>query len=138
MSQAVDGATALKTSELLRLIDAQFEEASPQRVAGTIAADERHHTPWGLIHGGLYAAAIETFATIGAFHAVKAVGQQVVGVSNTTDFLRAHRSGRLRVIGEPIHQGRSYQLWQVEIHRPDDDKLVARGQVRLQNLEPNS
>ncbi len=28
------------------------------------------------------------------------------------------------------------QLWQVEIRRPDDDKLVARRQVRLQNIDP--
>jgi uncharacterized protein (TIGR00369 family) len=135
IGNAADAATALNTSRLLQLIDAQFDEASPQRVSGTIAADERHHQPWGLIHGGLYTAAIETFATIGAFQAVKDDGRQVVGVSNTTDFLRSHRSGRLRVIGSPIHQGRSYQLWQVEIHRTDDEKLVARGQVRLQNLE---
>jgi uncharacterized protein (TIGR00369 family) len=139
MSQAAEDATALNTSELLQLVDAQFEEATPTRVSGTIAADERHHQPWGLIHGGLYTAAIETFATIGAFQAVNGEGRQVVGVSNATDFLRSHRTGRLRVTGEPVHQGRSYQLWQVEI-RTDDDraKLIARGQVRLQNIEPRS
>jgi uncharacterized protein (TIGR00369 family) len=138
MSDAAEQATALNTSELLQLVDARFEEATPTRVSGTIAADERHHQPWGLIHGGLYTAAIETFATIGAFQAVRHSGRQVVGVSNATDFLRSHRSGRLRVVGEPVHQGRSYQLWQVEIRTADDDKLVARGQVRLQNLEPRS
>jgi 1,4-dihydroxy-2-naphthoyl-CoA hydrolase len=139
MSQEAEEATALSTSELLQLIDPQFEEATPTRVSGTIAADERHHQPWGLIHGGVYTAAIETFATIGAFQAVKDTGQQVVGVSNATDFLRPHRRGRLRIAGEPVYQGRSYQLWQVEI-RTDDDaaKLIARGQVRLQNIEPRS
>jgi 1,4-dihydroxy-2-naphthoyl-CoA hydrolase len=139
MSTAAEEATALNTSELLQLVDAHFEEATPTRVSGTIAADERHHQPWGLIHGGLYTAAIETFATIGAYQAVKDSGQQVVGVSNATDFLRSHRSGRLRVVGEPVHQGRSYQLWQVDI-RSDDDagKLIARGQVRLQNIEPRA
>jgi 1,4-dihydroxy-2-naphthoyl-CoA hydrolase len=138
MSQAADEANARNTSDLLRLVDAQFEEVTPLRVSGTIAADDRHHQPWGLIHGGLYTAAIETFATIGAFQAVKDRGQQVVGVSNATDFIRPHRSGRLRVAGEPIHQGRTYQLWQVEIRRADDDRLVARGQVRLQHLTANS
>jgi 1,4-dihydroxy-2-naphthoyl-CoA hydrolase len=139
VNQAADEATALNTSKLLQLIDAQFEEATPARVSGTIAADERHHQPWGLIHGGLYTAAIETFATIGAFQAVKQEGAQVVGVSNATDFLRSHRTGRLRVTGEPVHQGRSYQLWQVEIRTDDDDaKLVARGQVRLQNIDSRS
>ena len=138
MSDAANEANALNTSDLLQLVDARFEEATPDRVSGTIAADERHHQPWGLVHGGLYTAAIETFATIGAFHAVRDRGQQVVGVSNSTDFLRPHRSGRLGVVGEAIHQGRTYQLWEVELRRMDDDQLVARGQVRLQNIEVRS
>ncbi len=117
-----------RTSELLELIDARFDEATPTRVAGTIAADERHHQLWGIVHGGLYTAAIETFATIGAYEAVKDRGQQAVGVANATDFMRPHRSGRLNVLATPIQQGRTQQLWQVEIRRPNDDKLVARGQ----------
>jgi 1,4-dihydroxy-2-naphthoyl-CoA hydrolase len=125
-------------SELVRLFELDFEEIDERRVVGSIAADERHHQPWGLVHGGLFTAAIETFATIGAFEAVKDRGQQAVGVSNVTDFIRPHRSGRLRVIADAIQQGRTQQLWQVEVRRPDDDKLVARGQVRLQNVEAGS
>jgi uncharacterized protein (TIGR00369 family) len=126
-----------KPSELLALIDPRFSEVSPSRVSGSIAADARHHQPWGMVHGGLYSAAIETFATVGAYEAVKDHGQQAVGVANATDFLRPHRSGRLDVVATAIQQGRSQQLWQVEISRTDDQKLVARGQVRLQNIEPH-
>jgi 1,4-dihydroxy-2-naphthoyl-CoA hydrolase len=121
-------------SEFMRLLDIEFEERGPTRVSGSIAADERHHQPWGLVHGGLYATVIESFATTGAFEAVKDQGMQAVGVSNHTDFLRPHRSGRLEVVAAPVHQGRTQQLWQVEIRRPEDQKLVARGQVRLQNV----
>jgi 1,4-dihydroxy-2-naphthoyl-CoA hydrolase len=127
--------TSDQVSELMGLLDVQFDETSATRVSGSIAADERHHQPWGLVHGGLYTTVIETFATTGAFEAVKERGQQAVGVSNATDFLRPHRTGRLHVLAIPIHQGRTQQLWQVEIRRPDDDKLVARGQVRLQNID---
>ena len=119
----------------MRLLDIEFEERGPQRVTGSIAADERHHQPWGLIHGGLYTSVIESFATTGAFQAVKDQGMQAVGVTNVTDFLRPHRSGRLEVDATAIHQGRTQQLWQVEIRRPQDGKLVARGQVRLQNVQ---
>ncbi len=122
------------TSEFMQLLEIAFEERSPTRVTGSIAADERHHQPWGLIHGGLYTTAIESFATTGAFEAVKDQGMQAVGVSNHTDFVRPHRTGRLDVVATPIHQGRTQQLWQVEIRRPEDGKLVARGQVRLQNV----
>jgi 1,4-dihydroxy-2-naphthoyl-CoA hydrolase len=128
--------TRAQPSELLELIDARFDEATGTRVRGSIAADGRHHQPWGIVHGGLYTAAIETFATVGAYEAVRQRGQQAVGVANSTDFLRPHREGRLDVVAGAIHQGRSQQLWQVEIRRPEDDKLVARGQVRLQNIEP--
>jgi 1,4-dihydroxy-2-naphthoyl-CoA hydrolase len=122
-------------SALMRLFDIRFDESTPTRVSGSIAADERHHQPWGLVHGGLYTTAIETFATTGAYEAVKGNGQLAVGVSNMTDFLRPHRSGRLHVTAAAIHQGRTQQLWQVELRRAEDDKLVARGQVRLQNVE---
>jgi 1,4-dihydroxy-2-naphthoyl-CoA hydrolase len=123
------------SSELLRLLGIDFEEVGSTRVTGSIAADERHHQPWGLVHGGLYTTAIESFATVGAYEAVKDRGQQAVGVSNITDFLRPHRTGRLQVVAEAVQQGRTQQLWQVEIRRPDDGKLIARGQVRLQNVE---
>jgi uncharacterized protein (TIGR00369 family) len=124
------------SSELLALVDARFDEVTPTRVSGSIASDERHHQPWGLVHGGLFTTGIETFATVGAYEAVKDSGRQTVGLSNVTDFLRPHRSGRVSVVAVAVQQGRGQQLWQVEVRRPDDDKLVARGQVRLQNIEP--
>jgi 1,4-dihydroxy-2-naphthoyl-CoA hydrolase len=122
----------------MRLLGIEFDELGPTRVTGTVAADERHHQPWGLVHGGLYTTVIETFATTGAFEAVKHRDEQAVGVTNITDFLRPHIDGRLNVVATAIHQGRSQQLWQVELSRPDDDKLVARGQVRLQNVAPRA
>jgi uncharacterized protein (TIGR00369 family) len=128
--------TPAGTSELMALLGIEFDECTSTRVRGSIAADERHHQPWGIVHGGLYTTAIETFATMGAYEAVKERGQQAVGVANVTDFLRPHRSGRLEVVAVPVQQGRTQQLWQVDIRRPEDAKLIARGQVRLQNIEP--
>ncbi len=122
-------------SELMRLLEIDFKRIGPTRVSGSVAADERHHQPWGLVHGGLYTTVIETFATTGAYEAVKDRGQQAVGVTNVTDFLRPHQRGRLDVVATAIHQGRSQQLWQVETRRAEDGKLIARGQVRLQNID---
>jgi 1,4-dihydroxy-2-naphthoyl-CoA hydrolase len=122
-------------STFIELLDISFEKITSGSVSGSVAADERHHQPWGLIHGGLYTTVIETFATTGAFEAVKDRGQQVVGISNTSDFFRPHRNGRLNVEAVAIHQGRTQQLWQVELRRPDDGRLIARGQVRLQNID---
>ena len=133
---ARDEMTALvRSSELMQLLEIDVEEIGPARVAGSVAADERHHQPRGNVHGGLYTTVIETFASAGAFEAVKDRGQQPVGVANVTDFLRPHRNGRLQVVAVPVRQGRTQQLWQVEISRPEDGKLVACGHVRLQNID---
>jgi uncharacterized protein (TIGR00369 family) len=118
----------------MQMLELEFDELGPTRVVGSVAADERHHQPWGVVHGGLYTTAIESFATMGAVEAVKERGMRAVGVSNHTDFVRPHRSGRLAVVATPVHQGSTQQLWQVELRRPDDQKLIARGHVRLQNV----
>ena len=86
-----------------------------------------------MVHGGVYAAAIETACSIGASTAADPSGQFAVGLSNHTDFLRAHREGRLDVRAVPVHQGRTGQLWACDITR-EDGKLVAQGRVRLQNV----
>ncbi len=88
-------------SELMALLDVQLDECTPTRVSASIAADERHHQPWGIVHGGLYTTAIETFATVGAHDAVKDRGQQTVGVANATDFLRPHEAGASRSSPSP-------------------------------------
>ena len=107
---------------------------SGTRVTGVLDLGPDQHTPWGVVHGGVYCTAIESAASIGASAAVADRGQVAVGVNNNTDFLRPMTAGRLDVVAEPVQQGRTLQLWLVTLTRVDDHKIVARGQVRLQNV----
>jgi uncharacterized protein (TIGR00369 family) len=109
-------------------------EAGGTRVTGHVDVGPDQHTPWGVVHGGVYCTVIESAASIGASAAVLERGQFAVGVNNQSDFLRPMTSGRLDVLAEPIQQGRTLQLWLVTLTRADDGKTVARGQVRLQNV----
>lgn len=109
---------------------------SPDRVEGHIIAGPRHHQPYGIVHGGVYCSMVETLASIAGAMRVLADGRIAVGVSNTTDFLRATRVGRLTAVATPLHVGRLQHLWQVEVAR-GDGKHAARGQVRLQVLDPD-
>ncbi len=121
-------------SAFLAALGMKFESIGPERVVAWIELGPDQHTPWGVVHGGAYTTAIESVASVGASAAVLDRGQFAVGVNNTTDFLRPHVSGRVNVVAEPIHQGSTQQLWQVIISRADDGKVLARGQVRLQNV----
>jgi 1,4-dihydroxy-2-naphthoyl-CoA hydrolase len=122
------------SSEFVWVAGLRFDEVGGKKVRGKIALDERHHTPWGVVHGGVYTTAVESAASVGASIAVEEKGQFAVGVSNSTDFLRPVEKGSVEVVAEPIMQGKIQQLWQVMITRSDDGKEVARGQVRLQNV----
>lgn len=111
-------------------------EATPERVVARVEIGERHQQPYGIVHGGVYCSIVEGVASYGAGQAALAKGiPGVVGVSNTTDFLRAHRGGELRAEGVPVHVGRSQQLWEVRITAASGGALIARGQVRFQCLD---
>ena len=88
--------------------------------------------PYGIVHGGVHCSVVETLASLGAALWLDDRGK-VVGVSNSTDFFRAATEGRLRATAQPLHRGRSQQVWVVEII-DDQERMISRGQVRLQNL----
>lgn len=123
----------LEGGAFLRAAGLTIDEASGQQVIGHIELGPDHHTPWGIVHGGLYATAIESAASIGASAAVREQNMVAVGLTNTTHFLRSAKAGRVKVRGIPLNQGRTQQLWQVDIH-DEQGRLLAHGEVRLQNL----
>lgn len=114
----------------------EFTEISPDRTRARLDVVPKLLQPMGIVHGGVYCAMVESLASVAAYTWMAAKGGEgsVVGVNNNTDFLRAIRSGMLYGTAIPIHRGRRQQLWQVTIV-DSDERLVARGQVRLQNLE---
>jgi uncharacterized protein (TIGR00369 family) len=116
------------------LLGFQYLEASPDRVVLTWPVTPQLHQPLGIQHGGVYCSAVESAASLGAAIWFGERGR-VVGVANHTDFLRSVTDGQLTATATPIHRGNQQQLWLVEI-ADDQQRLVARGQVRFQNLPP--
>jgi uncharacterized protein (TIGR00369 family) len=114
-----------------------LEEQSGTLITGHIDLGKDHHTPWGIVHGGVYATAIESAASIGASLAVRDQNMVAVGLTNTTHFLRSATSGRVQVRAVPLNQGRTQQLWQVDV-KDEKGRLLAHGEVRLQNLSASS
>lgn len=110
----------------------ELDEASPDRVVMSWTVGPQHLQPYGIVHGGVYCAVIESSASIGAALWFGERGK-VVGALNHTNFLRAVREGRLTATATPIHRGRSQQLWLVLVS-DEEGRDVARGEVRLQNL----
>ena len=104
--------------------------ASPDEVTCEWEVSEKHHQGYGIVHGGVHCGVIETLASLGAALVAHPRGQRVVGLENSTSFIRAVRSGRLRAVARPVTRGRLSQVWEAWI-RDEEDRLVAQGRVRL-------
>jgi len=112
-----------------------FTEISPDRTRAQLDLVPKLLQPMGIVHGGVYCSMVESLASVAAYTWIAANGGgSVVGVNNNTDFLRAISSGTVYGAANPVHRGWRQQLWIVTIS-DSDDRLVARGQVRLQNLD---
>lgn len=106
-NQAITGFDALYGLEL--------EHADGDEVRARVVIDDRHLQPFGLVHGGLYAAMGESMASVGT-----AVGtgmeKSVAGLSNHTSFLRPAFGGdTITAVGVPRHRGRSTWVWEIEV-----------------------
>jgi len=110
-----------------------LDEITAARVTGHLLLGPDYHTPWGIVHGGVYTTAVESAASVGASAAVRDRGQVAVGLTNTTHFLRPVAEGRVNVEAVALSQGRTHQLWRVDV-TDESGKLVAHGEVRLQNV----
>lgn len=107
-------------------------EASSDRLVATWTVEPRHLQPYGLVHGGIHCTVVETLGSVAGAIWFGERGK-VVGVSNSTDFYRAATEGEITSVAEPVHRGRTQQVWVVE-NRDASGRLLARGQLRVQNL----
>lgn len=134
-AEAIAGGSAPNDS-WSRTLGLRFASVTAERVVAYLDAGPQHHQPYGVLHGGVYCSIVEAVASYGAGVAALAEGQRgVLGVANSTDFYRSHSEGELTCTGTPVHKGRSAHVWQVEVTRSRDGKLVARGQVRFHVLQ---
>jgi 1,4-dihydroxy-2-naphthoyl-CoA hydrolase len=117
------------------ILGLRITEVSPDRVCAEWTIEREQLQIARLLHGGVHCTVIESIASIGAFLWLnqQTPDSAVVGVNQNTDFLRPASEGTpLSAEATPIHRGSRQQLWQVRV--VDGEQLVARGQVRLQNL----
>jgi uncharacterized protein (TIGR00369 family) len=116
------------------LVGTVIDELDPERVVAHVDLGPQHHQPFGIVHGGVYCTLVEVVGSIaGSLNAPE--GKVVVGVNNNTHFLASMSEGRVVATATPISRGRTQQLWNVDVVRESDGRLVATGQLRLQAID---
>jgi uncharacterized protein (TIGR00369 family) len=90
-------------------------EITPEAARGRVRVRDELKQPFGLVHGGVYAAIAESLASIGTAVAVGPDGKTAMGLSNQTSFLRPVTEGTIHAVASPKHRGRTTWVWEVEM-----------------------
>jgi len=86
--------------------------------------------PYGLVHGGVYAALAESLASVATAAAVLEEGNIAVGLSNATSFVRPATSGVVNASAVRRHRGRTTWIWDVDM-TDDEGRLCATTRVTM-------
>ncbi len=105
-------------------------EASSHELAARVVVSDQLKQPFGLVHGGVYAAIAEGLASYGTALGVLADGKAAMGISNHTSFLRPITEGVIHARAQRRHMGRTTWVWEVEIS-DDAGKLCALSRVTV-------
>ena len=86
--------------------------------------------PWGLVHGGVYAAMAESLASWATALVVMPQGQLAAGLSNSTNFLRPITEGTIHARATRRHRGRTTWVWDIDC-TDDEGRLCATSRVTV-------
>jgi uncharacterized protein (TIGR00369 family) len=100
-------------------IGVEWLSLDPDDARARIAVEPRHLQPYGIVHGGVYAALAESLTSAATYAAVHEEGMVSMGQANDTTFLRPIGTGHINASATPRHRGRTTWVWDVEI---TDDK----------------
>lgn len=127
-----DSATMLARDGFMAAMGMRIVSATSDEVTVEWDVESKHYQPMGVVHGGVFAGAVETACSIGAGMAARArdPSMTAVGLDNHTSFVRAVRSGTLRCVARPVTRGSRTQVWHAEV-TDADGRVVATGSLRL-------
>ena len=115
----------------------KFVELTPERVVATMPVDERHHQPFGYLHGGVSVVLAESVASVGGYLNCPP-GKAAFGAEINASHVRPKRSGTLTAVGVPAHLGRTSQVWEVHITDENDKTVcISRCTVAVVDAEPS-
>jgi 1,4-dihydroxy-2-naphthoyl-CoA hydrolase len=105
-------------------------EVGPEVARARTEVGQHHKQPYGIVHGGVYAALAETITSHATAEAVFGDGNIAMGMSNNTTFLRPISSGTINAEARSRHRGRTSWVWDVEMS-DDDGRLCALSRVTI-------
>jgi 1,4-dihydroxy-2-naphthoyl-CoA hydrolase len=115
---------------LVGILGFELLEAGDGLASGRFEVTDRVRQPYGIVHGGAYAALAESVVSHATARAVWEDGMIAMGQANETSFLRPVSEGTVHAEARRKHRGRSTWVWEVEF-TDDEGRLCALTRVTM-------
>ena len=126
-----EGSFGVATEETLDShLGFEIIEVKEDSARAQVPVTNRTLQPYGLVHGGVYAAMAESLASQATAHAVYEQGNVAVGLSNHTSFMRPVLDGYVNADARRVHRGSTTWIWEVELS-DDQGRLCALSRVTM-------
>ena len=112
------------------LLGFEIIEVKEDLARARVPVTDRVRQPYGLVHGGVYAALAESLASMATAAAVWSDGNIAVGLSNATNFMRPATEGTVHATATRRHRGRTTWIWDVDM-TDDEGRLCATTRVTM-------
>ena len=123
-------------SNLLETFDMKIETVDEGIVVISMPVTDKVKQPFGYLHGGASIALGETACSLGAAHLIDTKHFIPLGLEMNANHIHSVKEGKVIAIATIIHQGKSTQVWNIEI-KSEQDKLISimRGTIGIKPLK---
>ena len=110
--------------DLNQTLGIEYLGGDAERAEGRFEVTEKVLQPFGIVHGGAFAALAETVCSAATHHAVAQDGMVAMGQSNQASFLRPISGGTVHAVATARHRGRTTWIWDCEL-TDDEGRLCS-------------
>jgi 1,4-dihydroxy-2-naphthoyl-CoA hydrolase len=111
-------------SGFAEFIGTEWIDLDPDAARARIKVEDHHLQPFGVVHGGVYAALAESLCSAATYEAVRENGEVALGMANSSTFLRPISGGHVNALARARQRGRTTWIWDVEL-TDDEDRPCA-------------
>ena len=112
------------------LLGFEHLEVGPELARARFTVAQMHKQPFGLVHGGTFAALAEGLASEATARAVGPEGMVAQGMSNNLSFLRPVFGGTVHAEARRRHRGRTTWVWDVDL-TDEDGRLCCTARLTI-------
>jgi len=106
-------------------LDMEFLKVKEHEVVGQIAL-KKYHFGWNdYVHAGTIFALADSCAGYGCVCSLPDGAIGFTTIETKTNFLANIDQGKIKAVAVPVHQGRSTQVWDVEVVSVESGKLLS-------------